>query len=90
MVLHRVVPVVINGQHHCSTHAATVSMPHFVSYLKIMSPEPFRLHTVHPARAPLAALGGDRFGVGNDVVARLVAPLPIWTVDTNLSFGCCA
>ena len=58
----------------CSPIAAVVSTPHFVSsYHNIMSPEPLRLHKVHPARAPIEALGGGRFGVGDGSLRRAAA-----------------
>jgi hypothetical protein len=76
VVLHRAVPIVVNSQNLRSSYAAVVSASYFVSCLKIVPPEPFRLHEVHPARAPLAALlGGDRFGVGDDSPRRATAGL---------------
>ena len=75
VVLYRVVPVIIDGQYHNGPHAALVSMPRLVPYLKIMTSKPLRLHEVHPACTPLAALGGDRFRVSHHPPRRAAACL---------------
>ena len=75
VVLYRVVPVIIDGQYHNGPPAALVSMPRLVPYLKIMTSKPLRPHEVHSACTPLAALGGDRFGVGDHPPRRAAACL---------------